>query len=290
MNRSTILATSAVSRAGTVDTDLHPTASNPRGAVDNYRFEHFDFRLLLKDMRFSQGSLRAGDRIPDAALLTPEGVAVSLRELGAGRPIVLVTGSTSCPLTVSSLPDLNRLEERYGDRVQFLLLQVRQAHPGAELSQPRTQQEKLDHAQLMRDVLGVRWPVLVDDIDGSLHRMLDTMPNSLHIVAASGEILYRTLAAGDAGVEDAIASVAAGDRPRKEQSQSMLPMLESAGFIHDTLVRAGKGAYTDVIKSAPPMVALALGTKLLPFVPRRKRGLALMAMLTALVVAIIQIF
>ena len=77
MNRSTILATSAVSRAGTVDTDLHPTASNPRGAVDNYRFEHFDFRLLQKDMRFSQGSLRAD--VDYRSRAEPDDVVYALR-------------------------------------------------------------------------------------------------------------------------------------------------------------------------------------------------------------------
>lgn len=297
MNRPTNPAASAVHCAGPVDalhdargTDSLPLAGEHRGALDNYRFEHFDFRMMLQDMRFSQESLRAGDRLPDTTLLTPDGDEASLRELAAGRPIVLVTGSTSCPLTVSSLPDLNRLEKRYGDRVQFVLLQVREAHPGAELNQPHTQQEKLEHAQHMREVLGVRWPVLVDDIDGSLHRLLDTQPNSLHIIAPGGEILYRALAAGDAGVEDAIARVAAGDPPRKEQSQSMLPMLESAGFMHDTLVRAGKGAYVDVAKSAPPMVALAMGAKLMPFIPKRKRGYALMLTFAALVVAVTQVF
>ena len=182
-------------------------------------------------------------------------------------------------MTVSSLPNLNRLESHFGDRVQFVLVQVREAHPGAELNQPLTQQEKRERAQHMREAMGVRWPVLVDDIDGSLHRMLDTMPNSLHIVGTDGEILYRALLAGDAGVEDAIASIVAGDRPRRAESQSMLPMLESAGFIHDTLVRAGAGAYADVIKSAPPMAALALGAKLLPFVPKSKRGFVLMTVL-----------
>jgi len=35
-----------------------------------------------------------------------------------------MTGSTTCPATASSMPDLNGLEERYGDHVQFVLLQV----------------------------------------------------------------------------------------------------------------------------------------------------------------------
>ena len=174
------------------------------------------------------------------------------------------------------MPDLNRLEQRYGYRVQFVLLQVREAHPGAEVDQPHTMRDKVQHAQLMREVYAVGWPVLVDDIDGTLHRQLDTEPNSLHIIGADGEILYRALFAGAAGVEDAIATVAAGEQPTKKSSQSLLPVLNSVGFMHDTVVSAGAGAYSDMVKAAPPMVAVALGAKLLPFLPKKKRGLALL--------------
>ncbi len=244
--------------------------------ASDYRFEHLNLGLLLGDMRFSSTGLAPGDRLPDATLLNLDGQEVSLRSLAAGRPIALVTGSTSCPATASSMPDLKGLEERYGDRVQFVLLQVREAHPGAEVDQPKTLEDKVQHAQLMRDVYAVGWPVLVDDIEGTLHRQLDTEPNSLHIIGADGEILYRALFAGDAGVEKAIAAVAAGEQPTRKSSQSLLPVLNSVGFMHDTVARAGAGAYLDMVKAAPPMVAAALGAKLLPFVPKKRRGLALM--------------
>ena len=237
----------------------------------DYRFEH----LLLADMRFSSTALAPGDQLPEATLLDLDGREVSLRSLAGGRPIALVTGSTTCPSTASSMPDLNRLEERYGDHVQFVLLQVREAHPGARVDQPHTLGDKVQHAQLMRDVYDVDWPVLVDDMDGTLHRQLDTEPNSLHIIGTDGEILYRALFAGDAGVEKAIAAVAAGQQLTKKSSQSLLPVLNSVGFMHDAVARAGAGAYSDMVKTAPPMVAVALGAKLLPFVPRKKRGLAL---------------
>ena len=227
-------------------------------------------------MRFSRTALGSGDRLPDATLLDLEGRVVSLPALASGRPIALVTGSTTCPATASSMPDLKRLEQRYGDRVQFVLLQVREAHPGADVDQPQTLQDKVQHAQLMREVYDVGWPVLVDDIDGTLHRQLDTEPNSLHIIGTDGEILYRALFAGTAGVENAIAAVAAGGQPTKKSSQSLLPVINSVGFMHDTVVGAGAGAYSDMIKAAPPMVAVALGARLLPFVPKKKRGLALM--------------
>ena len=213
-----------------------------------------------------------------------------MRELAKGRPTVLVTGSATCPLTVSALPDLNRLQKRYGSDVLFALLQVREAHPGQAIGQPQTTQEKIEHAQMLRQAHGVSWPVLIDDIEGSLHQMLDSMPNSLHIIGANGEVLYRTLFAADDGVEKAIASVAAGERPTKKSSQNMLAVLKSAGYMDETLKSAGKGAYLDVLKGAPSMVALALGTKLFPFVSKANRGFALViatVVLSAAAVAVL---
>ncbi len=265
-------------------TSHQPSSDRPRNASD-YRFERLNLGLLLQDMRFKRSALVPGDRLPDATLLDLDGREVSLRAMAAGRPIALVTGSTTCPATASAMPDLNRLEERYGDRVQFVLLQVREAHPGAEVDQPHTLRDKVQHAKLMRESYAVGWPVLVDDIDGTLHRQLDTEPNSLHIIGTDGEILYRALFAGDAGVENAIAAVAAGEQPTKKSSQSLLPVFNSVGFMHDTVVGAGAGAYSDMVKTAPPMVAVALAAKLFPFVPKKKRGLALL--ITSMVIGVV---
>ena len=255
-------------------TALNTAQHDSSSEANDYRFEHLNLGLLLEDMRFSRTALAPGDRLLDTTLLNLDGQEVSLRSLAAGGPIALVTGSTTCPATASSMPDLKGLEERYGDHVQFVLLQVREAHPGAEIDQPHTLRDKVQHAQLMREVYAVGWPVVVDDISGTLHRQLGTEPNSLHIIGADGEILYRALFAGDAGVEKAIAAIVAGEQLTRKSSQSLLPVLNSVGFMHDAVVRAGAGAYSDMVKTAPPMVAAALGAKLLPFVPKKKRGLA----------------
>ena len=260
----------------------HDSSSERPPHGSDYRFEHLNLGLFLQDVRFGGTALVPGDRLPDATLFDLDEREVSLRSLAAGRPIALVTGSTTCPATASSMPDLKGLEERYGDHVQFVLLQVREAHPGAEVGQPHTLRDKVQHAELMRKVYAVGWPVLVDDIDGTLHRQLGTEPNSLHIISADGEILYRALFAGDAGVEKAIAAVAAGEQLTKKSSQSLLPVFNSVGFMHDTVVDAGAGAYSDMVKTAPPLIAVALAAKLFPFVPKKKRGLALLITLVVL--------
>ena len=256
----------------------------PEQPSAGYRFKHFTAGLALQDMRFSRSALRAGDQLPDVSLMRLNGDRVTLTELADGRPLALITGSASCPLTVAAQDGLQHLSHKYGDRMQFVMVQVREAHPGASLSQPESLREKIVHAHILRDRLNITSPVLIDDLDGTLHRLLDTLPNSLHIIAPDGEILYRALMAGDERIESAIKDIAEGRRPAADESQSMAPVMASAGYMHDTLTAAGKGAYADVFKSAPPMALMALGAKLLSGAPRPLRGYSLLGLLGVLAI------
>ncbi len=242
------------------DKALETTSPNRSG--NGYRFNHFHAGIALRDFGFSRDSLGPGDRLPDMTLVDTDGNTVGLADFTTNEPIVIVTGSITCPLTVSALPDLDALERRFGDRVRFVLLQVREAHPGGHKPQPQTMTEKIEHARALREAHRVEWPVLVDDIDGTLHRHLDALANSLHIVAPDGTILYRALFAGDDHVE-AIASVASGNPPTPSENRHRArAILKSVGFMHDVLRAAGWRAYADVALTAPPLIGLALGTKL----------------------------
>ena len=84
---------------------------------DGYRYETFHAKLLLNDVRFSSDSLKPGQVLPDRTLARPDGEEISLRDLSDGRPIALVTGSVTCPLTISTLPLFDTLNRLYGDRV-----------------------------------------------------------------------------------------------------------------------------------------------------------------------------
>lgn len=198
------------------------TAGAAISDVSDYRYETFRAGLLMNDARFSSGALRPGQLLPDQRLIQPDGEETSLRTVAAGRPIVLVTGSLTCPLSISSLPLFTELNRTYGDRVAFAFIYTREAHPGENVRQPASLAEKRKHARQLQEMHGVEWPVLVDDLDGTVHRMLDTKQNSLHIADASGRIVFRALFAGDSRVGEAIAAVADEDLPRKSQIHGML--------------------------------------------------------------------
>ncbi len=253
------------------------------GAADAYRFDRFSPVLMLADMRFGDDSLAVGERLPDVSLLTAEGEQTTLYEVADGRPIALITGSLSCPMTASAFPSLVELEQRYGDRVRFVLVNVREAHPGNAIEQPQSIEDKLEHARLLQSTSGVTWPVLVDDLDGSLHRLVDAKPNSLHLFDAGGTLIFRALFATDDAAERAIAAAAAGETPTKTSgTQLMGPMLKSAGYIDEVLRSAGRRAYLDVALSAPPIVMLGLLSNALPWLPRERRGVGVAVALGAI--------
>ena len=253
---------------------------NPPSLIENpddngYRYETFRAALLLNDARFSPDALKPGKVLPDRMLVRPDGEKISLRDVSDGRPIVLVTGSITCPLSVSTLPMLSELYQRYHDRVAFAFIYTREAHPGENFGQPATLPEKVDHARLLKEIHGLDWPVLVDDLDGTLHTMLDTKQNSVHILGSDGTIMFRALFAGDTAVEKAIAAIAGGGQPHKNLARGKLagPMM-SIGYIDETLRQAGPQAYRDVIKAVPPMAMMAVLSMAFPFLPKVSRGWA----------------
>ena len=122
------------------------SCANAEKPSPRYRFMHFTASLARQDMRFSRNALRAGDQLPEVPLTKLNGDRITLTELADGRPLALSTGSASCPLTVAAQPGLQQLSRKYGDRIQFALIQVREAHPGASFSQPESHSEKIARA------------------------------------------------------------------------------------------------------------------------------------------------
>lgn len=110
-----------------------------------YRFEHFNRQLLMEDMAFAAGPT-PGEPFPDFDLATSEGTRVRRSEY-LGKPLLVTIGSFTCPMTADSGDILKRLYREFGDKVTFLTLYVREAHPGERYPQPSTFEQKREHAR-----------------------------------------------------------------------------------------------------------------------------------------------
>jgi hypothetical protein len=65
-------------------------------------------------------------------------------------------------------------------------------------------EQKLEHARALRDILGVKRPILVDALDGACHRAYGSMPNMSWIFGRSGTPLYKSDWTDSKSVENAI--------------------------------------------------------------------------------------
>lgn len=52
-------------------------------------------------------------------------------------------------------------------------------------------EDKLAAARRLRDEIGISRPILIDDLEGSVHRAYGTMPNMTWVLGRRGRILYK---------------------------------------------------------------------------------------------------
>ncbi|MEC5325316.1 hypothetical protein [Aurantimonas sp. A3-2-R12] len=223
-----------------------------------YAYEHVSSEILSEDMQFGEGAPKPGERLPEFDLPTAGGGQLKTSDL-AGRPILLVTGSFTCPMTASSDPILKEFHAKFGSIIEFITLYVREAHPGEHHDQAGVAEEKRAAARALKSRDQLPWTVAVDDPDGSVHRRLDEKPNAAYLTDWSGTIVFRSLWAGDQrGLARALEAVAKGERPPEEEStRRLVPMARGVGTMREMTRRAGPRAQSDLWRAAPPMGVMA---------------------------------
>ena len=252
---------------------LSPPPLGNRGPPDvgsRYRYEHLKLGPMMEDLSFRKDDPGPGDRVPDVDLPTPGGGRFRSSDLGETRPVLLIFGSYTCPQTSSSAPGLKELHARYGDRVRFVMVDVREAGPGRSVPQPATSDQKTEHAEWLRDLYGFEFEVAVDDIDGTLHRSLSPKPNSAYVLDKDGTILFRAQWANDTkALASALDATAAGKSVTRSHSGGLVrPVLHALPHIAPAIDRGGSGSRRDLWVVAPPLAAIAFAFKVLHVRPR----------------------
>jgi peroxiredoxin len=265
---------------------MEAVTTHPAADPSGYRFEHPRlYPDVLNDMYIPRSDLGPGDKVEAFELLTAAGGRVRSADLAAdGAPVLLIFGSQTCPVTESAADGLRELHARFGDRVRFLMVQVREAHPGQTIGQPRTIEQKLRHARDLKDRHDLQFEVVADDIDGTLHRALGSRPNSAYVLNPSGTILFRAQWANETeAIAEALAAIVAGQTPPEPAvTRTFHSMTRTIGHMSAALDAAGKGARLDTWKIAPPLGVMMTLADLFFFLPRSKRGLPAMILTLAL--------
>ena len=251
-------------------------SQNLPSAGEDYRYKRFTTRLLFRDLRFRDGAAKPGEPFPLFELFTTEGERLVNSDLFGDKPVLFIFGSMTCPMTSSAAPSVQKLFDRFGDRVNFVMLYVREAHPGEIITQSESIDEKLQQARALKEFYGIDWTVAADNIDGDLHRALDPKPNSAFLMDSNGTIVFRSLWAADyAALGQALDAVTAGRTPERNQSTAMIvPVTRAMGHVQAVMERGGPQAVRDLWQGGFPMAAAGrLATLFSPLTPDQ-RGIA----------------
>ena len=197
--------------------------------MKRYNYESFNGHNLLREaarMGFRNGP-KAGDRAPDFELRSLDGEKVRLSKFEGEKNVVLTFGSATCPFTAASIRGLNELAEEYEDRddVAFLFVYVREAHPGERVPAHASEDDKRKAAEFFRHEEDVAIDILVDDLDGHVHRKYGKMPNSTYLIDKTGRVAFRSAWTKPSVVDEAL--------------EELLSMQESRGD-HHAIVHGGE--------------------------------------------------
>lgn len=256
---------------------------------NEYRYKAFTAKLLMRDMHFHKSAPKAGEPFPEFKLETTDGQIISKQDFVDNKPLLLVFGSLTCPMTASAMPRLDRLHKKFGDQVEFVLLNVREAHPGEYLPQPETTESKMEHARQLKQLYGLHWTVANDDINGNLHRALDPKPNAAFIMSSTGDVVFRSLWASDEEALTEALDKLVHDKPLvKTQSQNMLlPVMRAMGVVNEIMHRGGPSAVRDLWLAGFPMALAGKLASLLKPLSADVRGIVSVSTLGVSMAAVI---
>ncbi len=222
-------------------------------AEDAYNYSSFSFALEGPEYRhWLEAGPRPGDPAPDFELEDLDGRPVRLGSL-RGRPVVLEFGSYTCPIFSDRVVDMERLAARHPE-AEFVVVVVREAHPGEVTGPHRTRADKRQAARRLAMEEGLRRRVLVDDLEGTVHGAYGGAWNPVYVIDSEGRVVFRRAWNHPGEVEQALAALAAGGAPPSGESIAMAALPGTSPVGLRLLERGGRQALLDFYGSAPPPV------------------------------------
>jgi len=156
---------------------------------------------------FKSRGIEVGERIPELMVTTQHGAQQSLARLWQKRPVLLVTGSLTCPVSRREIPSVEGIRKKFGDRVFVAVLYTQEAHPsagpfpyedhgqpkqnrieGLARAQPRTLEERGKLADEFKDRLRLSVPVVLDDMRNQAWETFGGGPNMALLVDRDGVV------------------------------------------------------------------------------------------------------
>ena len=151
---------------------------------------------------------------------------------------------------------LSKMIPRFAPRgVEFLMVYTRETHPGENVRSHKKLEDKIEHARLFKELEKVQLRLLVDSLDGKIHKKYGMLPNMIYIINKEGRIVYKASWTDSNEIESVLENLLLWDKEGFTPMDSVA-VVEKYHFIYDRDVeehrriyeRAGKTAVEDLRK------------------------------------------
>jgi hypothetical protein len=164
---------------------------------------------------------------------------------------------------VGEVSPLNELYRHYRDQgFEFFTIYVREPHPGENYGPHRNFEQKLKSARDCCDQDRIQTPILVDDLEGTVHRLYGSMPNMIYIIDKNGRIAYKAMWTDHEEIASVLTNlVVAGQleakgvrvKPSYTERINYIPAQYAGGLREKVFDRAGPKAWEDYRKVSPAL-------------------------------------
>lgn len=102
------------------------------------------------------------------------------------------------------MPALNKLYDKYGDRVTFLAVYILEAHPSdvwqmesnvkdkVVFASPRNEDERSEVAGSCVRKLGIKFPAVLDDFSNVTEKAYTGWPDRIYLIDQQGRVAFKT--------------------------------------------------------------------------------------------------
>jgi hypothetical protein len=131
---------------------------------------------------------------------------------------------------------------------------VREPHPGERYPAHPSFEQKLQYARDCQAEDAISTRVVVDDLDGTMHRAYGMLPNMVYVLDREGRVAYKAMWTDHADLAAALANFAWADeqqargvrvKPSYVERQVFLPATYAEGLRERVFDRAGPQASRD---------------------------------------------
>jgi len=158
----------------------------------SYNLEEFAAGVNLTNPGESMPA-KVGAAAPEFEATTVDGQQVRLSDFHGKQHVVMMTGAITSPMCAFEVPAINQLQQDIADKqIVFFLLYTRESHPAENYGAHTSFEQKTAYARELRKLENIRFPIIVDHLDGRIHRAYGLWPNALFVIHKDGRLIFRS--------------------------------------------------------------------------------------------------